>query len=54
MTWNFSTFLSYAFAFFFFSFLAVHYAHMKTPPQYRGIASQHAVVQPMYDANFKL
>jgi len=53
----------------FFSFLAVHFAHMKIPAQGRGIASTDAKIQswhdltpmsqtqtvrPWYDASFKL
>ncbi|HXH76422.1 MAG TPA: hypothetical protein VNJ08_15730 [Bacteriovoracaceae bacterium] len=55
MTWNFSTVISYTFAFFFFSFMAVHFAHMKTPSQYREIASHSSAAKhPWYDAGFKL
>jgi hypothetical protein len=54
MTWNFSSVLACCFCFVFFSFLAVHHAHMKTPTQYREIASSKPTVHPMYDASFKL
>lgn len=54
MTWKFHSFATFAFVFFFSSFLAVHYAVMKTPSPSREIASfGKAPVQPWYDASFK-
>jgi hypothetical protein len=54
MTCKVSSFFTFAFFFVFFNFLAVHYAHMKTPGQDRGLASEHQVVKPWYDASWKL
>jgi hypothetical protein len=53
MTWNLQTVWTYAFCFCLFSFLAIHFAHMKTPTQFREIASHHSVVKPAYDASWK-
>lgn len=55
MTCNISTFVTYTCAFFFFSFLAVHYAHMKTPAHSRQMASYEFKLnkRPSYDASFK-
>jgi len=53
MTCKFTTFFTHTFFFVFFTFLAVHYAHMKTPSQYREIASFQQQAQPWYDASFK-
>lgn len=54
MTSHFTTFWTWCFCFVFFSFLAVHFAHMKAPGQSREIASYHAQAKPWYDASFKL
>jgi hypothetical protein len=54
MTWKYADFATRCFCFAFLSFLAVHYAHIKTPGQYRGLASDKALVHPWYDASFKL
>lgn len=49
------SFWAYCFCFVFFSFLAVHFAHMKAAPgQDRYVASSHQVPKPFYDASFKL
>ncbi len=53
MTWNFTSFFKCCFFFSFFTFMAVHYAHMKSPSQYREIASMQTHVKPWYDASFK-
>lgn len=47
-------FFTFAFCFVFFSFLAVHFAHMKTPATERSIASQHETIKPWYDSSWKL
>lgn len=49
-----SSFFTFAFFFVFFNFLAVHYAHMKTPAQDRGLASESQVQKPWYDASWKI
>jgi hypothetical protein len=49
-----TSFLTCTFWLFFMSFLAVHYAYVKTPGQYREIASSHYHAKPWYDASFKL
>lgn len=54
MAFNSTRFAAYSFLFFFAVFLAVHYAWVKTPSQYRGIASDKSAIYPMYDASFKL
>lgn len=53
MTYKITDFFTHAFVFMFMSFLAVHYAHMKTPSQERHIASQELQVRPWYDASWK-
>lgn len=53
MSYKFTNFCTWAFTFVFFSFLAVHFAHMKSPGQYRGVASSQEVVKPWYNASFK-
>jgi hypothetical protein len=49
-----SSFFTFTFLFTFCSFLAVHYAVMKTPSPWRGIASQQETLHPLYQASFKL
>lgn len=53
MTWNIQTWFTYAFCFVFFNFLAVHYAHMKSPGQTREIASHVKIAEPWYNASYK-
>jgi hypothetical protein len=53
MTGKYSTFFTGSFFFFFFAFMAVHYAYMKTPAQDRSIASEHSSQKPWYDASWK-
>ena len=53
MKCNFTSFFTHFFFFSFFTFMAVHYAHMKSPSQYREIASQQKSTHPWYDASFK-
>jgi hypothetical protein len=36
------------------AFLATNYAHVKSPWQYREVASWNEPVRPLYDASFKL
>lgn len=51
---SFKSFWTFAFFFIFFNFLAVHYAHMKTPGQDRYVASQQSwSSKPWYDASWK-
>jgi len=52
MTWK--SFFTASFFFFFFSFMAVHFAYMKTPTQDRSVASYSHHVKPWYDASWKL
>ncbi|HXH30346.1 MAG TPA: hypothetical protein VNJ01_06015 [Bacteriovoracaceae bacterium] len=54
MTWNFKAWFTHFFFFSLFTFMAVHFAHMKSPSQYREIASQQKSAHPWYDASFKL
>lgn len=50
-----SSFFTFCFVFAFWTFMAVHHAHMKTPAEGRGIASYKiAPDKPMYDASWKL
>lgn len=37
----------------YWAFMAVHYAHIKTPGQNREVASWKGSNQPLYDASFK-
>ncbi len=37
----------------FFTFMAFHYAYMKTPSLDRSIASYKTIPQPIYDASWK-
>lgn len=53
MTFSFSGCVKFCFGFVFFSFLAVHFTHMKMSPQTREIASSQVKVTPWYDASFK-
>ena len=54
MTCKFSDFFSLSFGFVCCCFLAVHFAHMKTPTSVREIASHETyVAKPWYDASFK-
>ncbi|MFP5386129.1 MAG: hypothetical protein ACLGHN_08630 [Bacteriovoracia bacterium] len=48
-----TTFFTFCFSFMFWTFMAVHYGHMKTPTEGRGIAST-PETRPWYDASFKL
>jgi hypothetical protein len=52
MTWK--LFSTATFFFFFFAFMAVHYANMKTPAQDRYVAGYTQVAKPWYDASWKL
>ena len=55
MTSKVTTFFVFSFCFMFWTFMAVHHAHMKTPSQSRGIASwTQTSVHPWYDASYKL
>ncbi len=54
MTWNFQNVFNTAFCWVFCCFLAVHFAHMKTPSQNREIANFKPVASPVYDSSFKL
>jgi len=46
---------AFCFCFMFMCALTVHYSHVKTPGQYRGIASfAHEPVKPWYDASWKM
>ena len=54
MTDHFKSYFQFVFLFTFFSFLGVHYAHMKTPSLSREIASQSPTVVPWYNAGFKI
>jgi hypothetical protein len=49
-----TAFFTSCFCVMFWSFLAVHHAHMKTPGQGRDIASSKVTVKPWYDASYKL
>jgi hypothetical protein len=49
-----SGFFTGMFFFCFFTFMAVHYAYMKTPPLDRSIASFKEQPKPVYDASWKL
>lgn len=49
-----TSFFSFCFLFAFWTFMVVHYAHMKTPGQYREVASWSQPAKPWYDASFKL
>ncbi len=49
-----NTFFTLCFGWVFCCFLAVHFAYVKTPSQYRGIASDKKIATPWYDASFKL
>ena len=57
MSWNITDCFHFAFSWAFFTFLAVHYAHMKTPALNREIASytteRNLTVVPWYDSSFK-
>lgn len=53
MTWNFQNVFNCAFTWVFCCFLAVHFAHMKSPSQGREIASHKPVPAVYYDASFK-
>jgi len=49
------SFFGFCFCFMFMCALTVHYAHVKTPGQSRGIASfAWEAPKPMYDASWKL
>lgn len=49
-----TSFFAFCCFFAFWTFMVVHYAHMKTPFQTREVASWAHPVKPMYDASFKL
>lgn len=50
-----TSFLSFTCCFMFFSFLAFHYAYVKSPEQGRALASSaKEMPRPVYDASFKL
>ncbi len=53
MAGKYSVFFTHTFFIFFFAFMAVHYAYMKTPTTERSIASVHSDIKPMYDASWK-
>jgi hypothetical protein len=53
MTDKFSSFFTASFFFCFFTFMALHYAYMKTPAQDRSIASESEMSKPWYDASWK-
>jgi hypothetical protein len=53
MAEKYSSFFTKTFFVFFFAFMAVHYAYMKTPKADRSIASVQTEVKPWYDASWK-
>ncbi|MGE3608728.1 MAG: hypothetical protein AB7I27_03995 [Bacteriovoracaceae bacterium] len=53
MTFSWQSCFTYLFCFFCFSFLALHYASIKTPGQFREIASYSSQLKPWYDASWK-
>ncbi len=54
MSCNFPSVLTWCFFLVAWTLLATHYAHMKSPWQYREVASWSSPVKPFYDASFKL
>ncbi len=54
MTHKLTSYFTSVFCFMFWSFLAVHYTHMKSPNQNREIASWKQAPKPFYDASYKL
>ena len=53
MTYKVTSFFTWCFCFAFWTFMVVHYTHMKTPSQYREIASASSQETPWYDASYK-
>jgi hypothetical protein len=56
MSCNFTSVLSFCFAFIFWGWVGVHYSSVKSPSGFRGLASSEfkPTVKPLYDASFKL